>query len=280
MSDIPTFTPPGNNVPTFTPPTRRSSYGGAGCYYHPEEPAVARCARCGRNLCQDCYDMYGVEAGDYANQALCYDCTQQLVAENVEELTKNKNTIKRYFILSIIGMVIGAIFGISLASSNRSSFIGGLITVILCAGVGGVFLSALKAFFSNVWASIKTGFNNGFLAGIIHFFVAFVVGLFQCLIATIRNTIDYIKYLKRTSGFIESDSEALRQMQDYMEYTRVRSQNKGVDLDTLMEQGSELYNNSYAQMVRDQGEERASQSVAGAAARIAANGEIIRDFAA
>lgn len=224
--------------------------------------------------------MYGVEAGDYANQALCYDCTQQLVAENVEELTKNKNTIKRYFILSIIGMVIGAIFGISLASSNRSSFIGGLITVILCAGVGGVFLSALKAFFSNVWASIKTGFNNGFLAGIIHFFVAFVVGLFQCLIATIRNTIDYIKYLKRTSGFIESDSEALRQMQDYMEYTRVRSQNKGVDLDTLMEQGSELYNNSYAQMVRDQGEERASQSVAGAAARIAANGEIIRDFAA
>ncbi|MER1925042.1 MAG: B-box zinc finger protein, partial [Enterococcus casseliflavus] len=44
------------------------------CYYHPEEPAVARCARCGRNLCQDCYDMYGVEAGEYANQALCYDC--------------------------------------------------------------------------------------------------------------------------------------------------------------------------------------------------------------
>ena len=47
-----------------------------------------------------------------------------------------------------------------------------------------------------------------------------------------------------------------------------------------MAQGSELYNNSYAQMVRDEGEERAVQTVANAAMRIAENGEIIRDFAA
>lgn len=49
---IPTFTPP---VPTFTPPTNNApAHNGPVCYYHKDEPAVAKCARCGKFLCQDC----------------------------------------------------------------------------------------------------------------------------------------------------------------------------------------------------------------------------------
>lgn len=277
---IPTFTPPTNATPTFTPPSgnQRSHYGPS-CYYHRDEPAVATCARCGKHLCDDCYEAYGVNSGEYANQALCYDCTRQLVAENVEELTKNKKKIKFSFIVSIIGIVLGFIIGFSTGASQDLGT--ALIAGLAGAGIGGVFLSALKAFASLLWEAIKIAFSGNFGVWTLITLVFQILKItVQCIWVSIRNTIDYIKYLKETSGFIESDSEALRQMEEYMEYTRVRNQNKGVDLETLMAQGSELYNNSFAQMVRERGEAAATEEISRAATRIAANGEIIRDFAA
>ena len=67
-------------------------------------------------------------------------------------------------------------------------------------------------------------------------------------------------------------------MRDYMEYTLVRSQNKGVDLESLMNEGSELYNNSYAQAVRTQGEAAADAALRQATTQINERGEIIRNF--
>ena len=78
QNDIPTFTPP---VQTFTPPSDASgTRGGPSCHFHKGEPAVAKCAKCGKLLCQDCVDSYGVSGGEYAGEALCYDCCQELVA--------------------------------------------------------------------------------------------------------------------------------------------------------------------------------------------------------
>ena len=69
-------------------------------------------------------------------------------------------------------------------------------------------------------------------------------------------------------------------MADYMEYTQVMSRNVGVDLATLINEGSELYNNSYAQDVARRGEAQAEATLRGCVARINENGEIIRNFAA
>ena len=44
---IPTFTPPEDVAPVFTPP-KTPQHDGPVCYHHPSEPAVARCARCGK----------------------------------------------------------------------------------------------------------------------------------------------------------------------------------------------------------------------------------------
>ena len=63
-----------NNIPIFTPPSEEQrQFNGPSCYYHKDEPAVANCARCGKDLCRDCCDSYGVSAGKYAGKHLCYD---------------------------------------------------------------------------------------------------------------------------------------------------------------------------------------------------------------
>ena len=275
---VPTFTPP---TPTFTPPAdTKPTFNGPACYYHKDEPAVAKCARCGKFICQDCFDNYGVTNDEYAGQALCYDCCQQLVAENVAELTRNKNKIKFQFILSIVGMVLGFIVGMS-AGIESGDIGAGFVSGLICACIGGVLLSALKAFFSLTWEVIKIAFAGQFgILTVLSIIFQIIVIVFKCIWVTISNTIQYIIYLKRTSGFIESDKAALAQMADYMEYTLIRNQNRGVDIETLLNQKSELADNSYARMVQEQGEEGAEAVLRGCVASINENGEIIRSFAA
>ena len=280
---IPTFTPPG--APTFTPPKAQTFTPpvnrGPVCHYHNWDPAVARCARCGKYICQDCAEAYGVSGGEYAGQYLCYDCCQQLVAQNVADLKKNKSTIWAHFILSIIGMVLGFIFGVALVGSS-GDFGAKIVAGLIYACIGSVFLSAMKAYLSAIWEAIKMCFSGegGWIAAIIFLIIRSIVIGIKCIILSIVNTVRYIVYLKKTSHFIESDTAALQQMRDYMEYTMVCNQNKGVDLESLMSEGSALYNNSYAQAVRNNGEEAADAMLRQATTMIAENGEIIRNFPA
>ena len=88
---IPTFTPPA--APTFVPPRSNQAGRGAVCFHHPDEPAAAQCARCGKYICKDCAEAYGVTSGEYAGKCLCYDCCQEIVSENVELLKKQKTSI-------------------------------------------------------------------------------------------------------------------------------------------------------------------------------------------
>lgn len=263
----PVFTAP---TPTFEPPKRM-------CYYHSNDPAVAQCAKCGKLICQDCYENYGVTDGEYAGQALCYDCCKELVADNVAELTKNKKKVKFHFILSIIGMAIGFIIGMA-AGISEGSFGGGLYMGIILALLGGMFWDYMKFYLAALWESFKMMFTDGVVAAVIACAIAVTIGGFKAMWYTIKNTFFYIKYLKETQGFIESDSEALRQMEDYMQYTMIRNKNRGVDLETLLSQQSELANNSYARMVQEKGEEGAEAELRRCVATINENGEIIRSF--
>lgn len=277
QQDVPVFTPPQGVAPTFQPP--RGGSNGAVCFHHPSEPAVAQCARCGKYICKDCSEAYGVVSGEYAGKCLCFDCCEELVSQNVAELTQNKKKIKTQFIISLIGIVIGFLAGLS-AGIAEGNFFGGIGIGLFYACIGGVFLSALKMYLVSIWEAIKMCFSGegGWISAIVFLLIQCFVIAFKCIVGTVSNTIYYINYLKKTSGFIEQDSAALQQMRDYMEYTLVRSQNKGVDLDSLMKEGSQLYNNSYAQAVRDSGEQAADAALRQATTRIAENGEIIRDF--
>ena len=270
-----------NNIPIFTPPSEEQrQFNGPSCYYHKDEPAVANCARCGKDLCRDCCDSYGVSAGKYAGKHLCYDCTQELVTENINALQKNYATIKARYIVCIIGCVIGAIIGFIWGANDGMDV--ALIFCLLCAAIGGSagnffrrFVSSIPDFFVST-GNIVLSLCIGLFKFCVCFFVYAIIALFE----TIKKIIYYINYMKNTSGFIESDTAALQQMKDYMEYTLIRNKNKGVDLEDLMQEGSELYNNTFAQMVRDQGEEQAEATISQCVTRIAENGEIIRNFAA
>ena len=284
---VPTFEPPQDAVPTFTPPPApkftpppRPTFSGPACHFHPDEPAVKRCARCGKYICQDCVDNYQVTNDEYEGKPLCYDCCQELVSDNISQLQANLNKIKFQFGLSIVGIVIGFILGLS-AGISGGDFGAGLLAGLIYGCVGGVFLSAMKAFFSLMWDAIKIAFAGQFgILTIISIIVQIFVIMIKCVFVTISNTVQYIIYIKKTSGFIESDTRFLQQIKDYMEYTLVRNKYEGVDIETLLAQEITLADNSFAQMVREQGEDQAEATLRGVTATINEHGEIIRSFAA
>lgn len=277
---IPVFQAPDtNNIPVFSPPVS-AHHNGITCAYHSDEPAVGRCVRCGKPLCQDCCDSYGVEAGEYAGEHLCFDCTEELVDTNLATLQANYSTIKTQFIKFIIGVVIGTIVGFT--ATSRTDFTITLMYTVLFAAIGGSVLNFVKRYISSI---------PGFFVSTGNFVLSLVIGMIKAVgcfflygimafFETVRKLIYYISYMKRTSHIIENDSEILAQMRDYMAYTMIRNKNKGVSLESLMNEGSQLYNNSYAQLVRDQGEDKAEEFMSSCVTRIAENGEIIREFAA
>lgn len=261
---IPTFTPPA--APTFTPP----KHTGPCCAHHTNEPAVAKCARCGKNICQDCKDVYTVKNDKYAGKSLCYDCCQAIVGENVKALKKQAFKFGFNLLMTIIGMIIGA-----------SVF----------SDVGGFWLWFGIFWFGSFWmwlsTSVKTWFKalfnkefNG-LAQAIGGFIGSCIGAgIVAPFYTIVKLFRYTKYLISTGKALKGDSAALVEMRDYMAYTLVRNQNKGVDLESLMSEGSELYNNTFARRVLDNGEIVAIRELNDAATQISETGEIIRNFAA
>lgn len=276
---IPTFEPP-KNTPTFTPPST-PTFSGPSCDWHNDEPAVANCSRCGRPICRDCVEAYTVDGGKYAGRALCYDCIQALIKEQSSELQENYATIKSRTILVVAGVIIGLFVGIFWGATSRD--VGAtLVYAIACAAIGGSFANFCRNFFSQVPAMFTSTGNLvlSICIGLAKFVVFLIIDAVKALIETVQKLVSYGRYLSRTKNILEENQQALDQIEAFMQYTLVRSQNKGVDLETLMNENSELFNNSYAQQVRANGEQAADAALRSSATIIAANGEIVRDFAA
>ena len=258
--------PPENDIPIITPPKRsRAAYSGPVCHHHPGEPATAQCARCGNYVCADCAEAYTVIDGEYANTVLCYDCCEELVSENVEVLKKQKSSIVGTILVTIIGMFIG--WGIFFAAEAGAFWM--LFGMLWIGSFGTWVKNAISGWWHAAGEPTISGFVGSCLGAAL---VAPVI--------TAKKIIQGLVYLTKTEKALKNDSEALKQMKDYMEYTQVMSQNAGVSLDSLMGQGSQLYNNSYAQAVRSQGEEAAEAMLRRSATTIAENGETIRNFKA
>ena len=259
---IPTFTPP--TAPTFTPP----KHTGPCCAHHTNEPAVAKCARCGKNICQDCKDVYTVTNDQYAGKSLCYDCCQQIVGENVKALKKQTFKFGLNLLMTIIGMIIGA---------SIFAEVGGFWVVFGMLWIGSFWLwltSSVKAWFDG----FRDGSYDGCLSVIGGFIGACIGAALVAPFHTVWKLWKYTIHLIKTSKALKGDTAALAEMRDYMAYTLVRNQNKGVDLETLMSEGSELYNNTFARRVLDNGEIEAVRGLSEAATQISETGEIIRNF--
>ena len=172
-----------------------------------------------------------------------------------------------------------------IAEQNREVFLGAggkKYEYIPAPAIGGSasnffhrFIAAIPGFF------VSTGnMVISICVGLFKFIFCFFLYAIMALFETVKKILYYRNYMAQTADCLEKDSSALQCIRDRMEYSRVMNENRGMSLADLMNEGSELYNNSYARMVQEQGEEKAEAFVSRCTTQIAENGEIIRSFAA
>ena len=180
------------------------------------------------------------------------------------------------------GMIIGLI--VALNANERTLYEMGLskgVFVFFAIFIGGVFIYYIKA----VWREFQIFGNSDFgdISGPLAFgrfmIVSFIWLPIKSVYMTIKKIISYIIYLKQTSTVIASDSNAIRQMEEFMEYYRIRLQDKEADLETLINKNTSLDSNSFVRVLRANGEENADSMIRQATMTISENGEIVRSFA-
>jgi hypothetical protein len=227
--------------------------GKMACYHHPSQQAVAHCKVCGKGICKDCYDSYG--AGMGAGQAMCFDCTEEMVKDHGAEIAWLRKQVKKERTWMIVGAVLGAIIIGPMLLASGMGFIGWLFGVFIGMSLGTIF--------------------NGFTE------FGWFVGLIMIVVSPIMSIVRFVKrinQIKQCDEILASDAQILQEMRDYFAYTQAMEGKPSVDLASLASQGSELFDNTYAQAVLSKGEASAQAELRQGAVQIAANGEIIRSF--
>lgn len=233
------------------------------CYHHTSRDAVAQCQGplCkgkGKAICKDCFDDWKLEAGPWAGDPLCYDCSTGLVEYNATELEKLKSKAMTSWIIIAVLSIIGAV----MLSGTFLGFWGGL-------GIGG-----------NIWIALKSTFTSrdsensfGLVKAIFWYMVGAVTGP---IVPGIRILLKR-RQIKKLEQLVADERESLRLMQDYFAYT-LQMENAGdsQSFENLTAEGGVLFNNSYAQAVATNGEVAAQQQLRNSVVQIATNGEIIR----
>lgn len=275
---VPIFTPPGTNAkdskngaPVFTPPTNHSD----GCYCHPNEPVVTNCHSCGRPLCRDCAENYQVADEGEELYPLCYDCARKVCEEHIQIHDANMKEVMLQLGITGVGMIVGAIIGLSMGAGG-AGFIGGLL-------IGGCLLSFARVFFvecicgiGGIIAAAVSG-KEGPLVALLKAIFNIFVGAVKAIFGTIKKVVTYTFYILRSRSYRNLARDYLQQITDYYQYSVAVQENKGVDLSILMQNGT-LTNNSFAQAVSTMGEAQAMQNLHQATVTINEYGEIVRNF--
>lgn len=266
------------DIPVFSVPENNREF----CFHHQTEPSAGTCVSCNKFMCDECFDALGVIKGE----EMCYDCAKNQISESIEELIENKAFIRKKFNVTKIGIFIGSLIAIFIAFSNGislESFIFAFLGIVLFGGFGGVFLDIFPIYltislnFTLELMKMLFGFKFNPVR-IISLSIKCVSLQLKAVYNTISNLIFYVKYLKETDGFIEADRNTLRQLEEFMEFTKIRNSNPREDIETLLSQNSHLMKNMFAQMARDKSQSNIVNVVKSAIVTVNKHGEIIRTF--
>lgn len=81
------------------------------CTTHNNRPAVYECDRCGKPICESCYNDFDIASGD---EHLCSECYKNAVRDEIAEVKSLKRMVIREFVFIIIGLIVGLVLGLDI----------------------------------------------------------------------------------------------------------------------------------------------------------------------
>lgn len=82
------------------------------CTTHNNRPAVAECDRCGKPICESCYNDFHIQNED--DEHLCAECYKNAIRDEIAEVKSLKGMVIREFVFIIIGLIVGLVLGLDI----------------------------------------------------------------------------------------------------------------------------------------------------------------------
>lgn len=81
------------------------------CTTHSNRPAVYECDRCGKPICESCYNDFDIASEE---EHLCSECYKNAVRDEIAEVKSLKGMVIREFVFIIIGLLVGLVLGLDI----------------------------------------------------------------------------------------------------------------------------------------------------------------------
>lgn len=81
------------------------------CTTHNNRPAVYECDRCGKPICESCYNDFDIASEE---EHLCSECYKNAVRDEIAEVKSLKGMVIREFVFIIIGLIVGLVLGLDI----------------------------------------------------------------------------------------------------------------------------------------------------------------------
>ena len=248
------------------------------CCYHSNDKAISNCKKCGKGICGKCEDDFILD-----DKIFCYYCHTKAMAKKIKRAVKiAKKTSKMK------------------ARKDRerkmNDSTGGQLLLFFIIypyryyiAVFGEMFSMLGDFFHYHYSDDESIDGTGkflwfiwiILKVIFRVIATPVVLPFRFLFGSLRPRVRRVELdveLDELDYIVKSDTDILQNMRDYYAYLQTLAKVPDFDLSTMASQGNQLFGNTFAQSILQNGEEAALSNIRQGAVKIAANGEIIRNF--
>ena len=235
------------------------------CFHHAALDSEAQCKVCGKFICKDCREMYGMESGLYAGESLCYECVSEMNSDTAGNIRKFRDKVVKERLVSIVGAVAGLFISTALSRGWDETGEQGLniwIAMLIGILVGGSIIMLPEA--------VKA-FKNGDAA----WGVLCIVG---APVLMIKTHLSRRNHLKQCVEIATADTDVMRKMRDYFAYFQFMEKNKDADLTKLTANNGKLNGNTYANDVLEKGEDTARMELRRGIVQIGVNSETIKDL--
>lgn len=186
------------------------------CTTHTNRPAVYECDRCGKPICQACYDDFDINDDDEGELHLCSECYKEYIRSDAAEAHALKGMVIREFVFIIIGLIVGLILGLDICFGfgiivDEPTYI--VVAPIYLPFIIGSLITIIKKIKYSYEDAREEGDDTNWIT------IIFII-IFQILIApitTIMRFFQRIGDMRKLNRIERQDTEFLATVERYIE---------------------------------------------------------------
>ena len=183
------------------------------CTLHQERDAVVNCPVCGKPICMECIEKFGIYEND-ERIGVCGECYLNILDNNIKTLVNEKRLLIANLIVSGLCMV-GMLVYLLCTYESSNNIWKDILDFVLSIALAGSMFTFVVSFIKRVGSSVAR--SQGILGIIIAVLLSFIIEVVLSIFRTIVKFFTAYSKIKHYNASINSDTEAYYIAKEYLD---------------------------------------------------------------